>query len=391
MHGLRKKIICLLLSAIIMSSPAYATGMPVVDFSAIATAVANGLQTVQQWQQQLQKWQSEYNRYVESIRGISTGNWKVILRELSNMVDTARGSSAVQWWASENTKDQMTAISGTFADLLKIYSPIELLIGSDGRPGKVETLWNEMMANYENIDSGNKDGWETAHDINNATLSFSNGIFDMINLLGNSYNSIVGGEEDLLNDILGSLRLDKTLYRNELETQRGQIIENLPSSWGVSNYSGFSKAIDSTQKTLALVRQNLANTNKETNPTAYDQYQTSINTMENKIQTLKEAWEAYDNITAMIEDLDTQIDNDRKNAFMKKKESQQQDAVKMKDESVSAEKRRSAEDADEKISAMDQTLPALSPSEERISPNPDKKSVQYVSVGGSNLPVMVRL
>lgn len=82
---LRKAIIVALAIAMAASAPLAATGMPVIDISAITTSITNFAQQVQQWNKQIQVWKSDFDRFAAAAKAISSGDYNRIMQGLKSM------------------------------------------------------------------------------------------------------------------------------------------------------------------------------------------------------------------------------------------------------------------------------------------------------------------
>lgn len=82
--------VLLLISTLI---PAWATGMPVIDITAIANAIAEFSTTVQQYQKQVMQWKSEYDRLARAAESIAKGDFDSILSGISQAATAISGYS----------------------------------------------------------------------------------------------------------------------------------------------------------------------------------------------------------------------------------------------------------------------------------------------------------
>lgn len=298
MRNLRRKASALILLLVLAVTPVFATGLPVVDFSAIATAIANAVSTVQQWQREIRKWQDEYNRYVKSIQGITSGDWHTVLKEMSNMVNTAKGSSAMQWWGSDTAYDVMTGLSGTFTDILDIVSPWELL-------GERYDLLNKTMANIAKKTAEAKDFNEG----NNGALDLAATSLDYVNLLLSTISNSGEASFDLVNDWFSSFALDKQFYKEVLQEKETEVYDSL-SAYNVGNINEIVSEKGNAAQEVADIEYELANIRKEEEPQLYSDTETKLNNAKAKLAALTSAEAAIRNIKKAEEEMTLKIEED---------------------------------------------------------------------------------
>lgn len=299
MHNFKRKVTALILLCAIAITPVFATGLPVVDFSAIATAIANAVSTVQQWQREIKKWQDEYNRYAQAIKGISSGEWHTVLKELSNMVDTAKGSSAMEWWGSETAYDVMTGLSGTFKDVLNIVSPWELL-------GERYDLLNKTMASIaeKTLQSG-----DNVLDPNSGALDLASTSLDYVTLLLNTISNSGEASFDLINDWFSTFTLDKQFYKEVLSDKEEEVYESL-RGYHVSNINDIVNEKKAASEEIANINLELAKITKEETPQLYNDTEAKLKNAKAKLEALTIAETAVRNIQNAKNDLDLQIAED---------------------------------------------------------------------------------
>lgn len=88
-----RKILITVLLLISTLIPAWATGMPVIDITAIANAIAEFSTTVQQYQKQVMQWKSEYDRLARAAESIARGDFDSILSGISQAATAISGYS----------------------------------------------------------------------------------------------------------------------------------------------------------------------------------------------------------------------------------------------------------------------------------------------------------
>lgn len=88
-----RKILITVLLLISTLIPAWATGMPVIDITAIANAIAEFSTTVQQYQKQVMQWKSEYDRLARAAKSIAKGDFDSILSGISQAATAISGYS----------------------------------------------------------------------------------------------------------------------------------------------------------------------------------------------------------------------------------------------------------------------------------------------------------
>jgi hypothetical protein len=134
-----RKILIAFLLVLSVVVPAWSTGYPVIDVSAIMNAIAEFSTTVQQYQKQIMQWKSEYDRLAKAAQSIAKGDFDSVLRGISQAA---------------------TAISGYGADLAffaEVSAAAETgrKLVSDGKQmaNSVESTWSRFLNKVNAADS----------------------------------------------------------------------------------------------------------------------------------------------------------------------------------------------------------------------------------------------
>ncbi len=89
-----RKIVIAVMLLFSVLVPAWSTGMPVIDISAIANAIAEFSTTVQQYQKQVMQWKSEYDRLAKAAQSIAKGDFDSVLNGISQAATMISGYSS---------------------------------------------------------------------------------------------------------------------------------------------------------------------------------------------------------------------------------------------------------------------------------------------------------
>lgn len=138
--------VLLLISTLV---PAWATGMPVIDITAIANAIAEFSTTVQQYQKQVMQWKSEYDRLARAAKSIAKGDFDSILSGISQAATAISGyneslSGFAEIAAAANlgrkvardTKQMTNSVESTWASFLHKMN------STDSAEDAIDVLWD---------------------------------------------------------------------------------------------------------------------------------------------------------------------------------------------------------------------------------------------------------
>ena len=142
MRIIRKALMILLLLGV-MSTPVFAN-MPVIDISAITQGVTQFVQTMQQYQRQIQQWASEFQRLMKAAQNIASGDFDRIIQGITSV------SSQMAGWSSTGTfMDNFLTEIGNTASMTQ-------LLKNNGEQlyGNLMDSWQNLGSAFTNLTSG---------------------------------------------------------------------------------------------------------------------------------------------------------------------------------------------------------------------------------------------
>lgn len=201
MRRIKKYLILLMLLLNVNLVPIFATGYPVIDFTAISTTLKGMATEAAKWQQNLKKWKAEYDKAIKAAKGIASGDFKQIVSSIGSYAQIAKNFTNTDTEGMNKWAQSLDGISGTASDFLKIYGTSELLIKNF--PKVLQTLVADISESAKKIQQ-NK--YNTATD-------YIDGIGATGDYLEDVYNMEFGLLEGLLNKAASFLDDSEDSYK----------------------------------------------------------------------------------------------------------------------------------------------------------------------------------
>lgn len=283
---MKKAIVIILLISSVFS--VFGTGMPVIDVAAIAQSVQNAMTQVNQWNQQIKQWQSEYERVRKAAEKISSGDFTAVISGLASLSNQMSGWTSDFGW-TETSDWLKTASDGSYS-LLAMTSNYQLLLNNAEQMSKV------IQANAEKLIASGGDAWETGSDA--FTLTASAG--DFITSLFTNAGTLGLNALDLSADVMELLKISP----KEAAELYEKAIKDALKKAGFESYEKLLEKIESLKKELSTAEAELLEINASESPNEYAQKQAQIEkikTQLSELQALKEKCIAIDKQLAEIE------------------------------------------------------------------------------------------
>lgn len=277
MRIIRKALMILLLLGV-MSTPVFAN-MPVIDISAITQGVTQFVQTMQQYQRQIQQWASEFQRLMKAAQNIASGDFDRIIQGITSV------SSQMAGWSS----------TGTFMD--NFLTEI----------GNTASMTKMLKDNGEKLYGSLQDQWTN---FGNAISSISAGssVEDVLGAISTGGSAFLNLGSDTLGNLSGSasLVLDSAEYIQQWG-YLSQAQEMLEASGENSNTDGNGEA----QSVLDSIQAQIDKINEMLHGPEGDNNETSLYGKLNAALTADEATGEYEEAAA--EQLKVQIEQQERN------------------------------------------------------------------------------
>lgn len=255
----------------------FATGMPVIDVSAIAQAITEAVAAVQRWNQQLNQWKSEYDRLKAASEKIASGDFTAIVTGIGNLAGQLSG------WADYagigRAEDWLDSVEDGSYSLLGMLSNSKLLVAN------YEILEKQVSRNLERIQAEARNSGELIGDSLFESGSFS--LKSMMNLLQNGGNAVISGA-NLYNDIVDLFNVTPAELAEIYDNSMNKALQ----SAGYTDKADLQKKIAELQKEISEASAELMDMNAESNPTKYNDKKAEIDEKKNRLATMQNllAW-----------------------------------------------------------------------------------------------------
>lgn len=274
----KKLIVVILLFSTLFS--VVATGMPVIDVAAIAQAVQSAMTQVNQWNQQLKQWQSEYERIKKAAEQISSGNFTSVVTGLASLSGQMSGWAESLGWAG--TMEFLDAAEDGSYSLLSMANNAQLSLYSlEALAKKIET---KAKANTDDdkVISGfiGAESW-----------------LDFTSILLNSGGSLGLDIANLTNDVVALSQIGPS----ESVAIYEKALAGTMSKLGYNSYDDLLSALSKAKEERSQLYQDLAKINPSENVSAYSQMQTKIEEKDKEIAEMEAFIEQYNTVKAKIQ------------------------------------------------------------------------------------------
>lgn len=272
---MKKVIVIVLLFCSVFSI--FAAGTPVIDVTAITTAIQNFTTTVEQYNRQIKQWQSEYERLKKSAEAISSGDFMTVVSGVASLASQMSGWTSDLGW-TETTEWLKKAEDGSYS-MAGILTNTNLLLNN------LETITDTLEANVEGL-KDIEDGW----DLGSSGFDMAVDIGDFVtNLLTNGGNMVISGFEmfeDVANMFLMTPDVAVEMYRNILK-------DTLKKKAGVSSYDELLDKITSVNDEITKAQAELLEIDPTEEARKYKQKENQIEQLEKQMKELKELKDLY--------------------------------------------------------------------------------------------------
>lgn len=226
MRRFRKRILLILIISLAGVFTASAN-MPVIDVTAIAQAVTSYVQTIKEWNAQVQQWKSEFDRIEKAAKGLSSGDFTQIVSGLASL--TTQMSS---WHLSENLFNSYYIDKALSATGNGSYSLLRIMNNS-------QILENNIDYFVDTISSQIKKWSEKDADGN----SMWDNIYTSSGVLGTGAKA--GSEAAGMSSLISNLLLNILKQGGDITTEAASIINEMAGIFQVSpeEYASFYKKI----------------------------------------------------------------------------------------------------------------------------------------------------
>lgn len=275
----KKLIIIVLLFSSLFSI--FATGMPVIDVAAIAQAVTEAITQVQQWNQQLKQWQSEYERVRKAAEKITSGDFMSVVSGLASLTSQMSGWAGSLSWA--DGEDWLKSASDGSYSLLSMMNNSQMLATNmESIIKKIETNANKSA----------KDGWEAGS--NAFSVATGVGDFFVSSLSGAASIGLDG--LNLANDVLNMLRVSPDDIAEMYEKQVSSALQNAK----FNSYEDLVKSTDNLKSQLSSAEAKLLDISASESPDQYAQQQAQIASLTSQINEQESLAEKINKVNAKI-------------------------------------------------------------------------------------------
>lgn len=239
MGNIKRKLLVLLLMLVIGVTPVFAN-MPVIDFTAIAQAITSYIQTIQEWNAQVQQWKSEYDRIAKAAKGIASGEFSEIIKSIGSLASQVSGWELGK--TLSNGKDlyfdnALSSIGDGSYSLLALMSNTDLLMANYDtfmeifEENAFKSIEEKMNAA---INDDNLDGWDKSSAIMDGAESVINTIANSIGSLLTSGGAAAQSAADVWNNYSSFLNVSPERYAEVLEQM---VKENIEKATGDKAHS----------------------------------------------------------------------------------------------------------------------------------------------------------
>ena len=230
MGNIRRKLLALLLMLAIGVTPVFAN-MPVIDFTAIPQAITSYIQTIHEWNAQIQQWKSEYDRIAKAAKGIASGDFSEIIKSIGSLASQVSGWELGK--TLSNGKDlyfdnALSSIGDGSYSLLGLMSNTDLLLANYDTFMEVfeenafKSIEEKMNAA---INDDNLDGWDKSSAIMDGMDSVIKNIANSLGNLLSSGGAVADSVADVWNDYSSFLNVSPERYAEVLEQMVKENIE----------------------------------------------------------------------------------------------------------------------------------------------------------------------
>lgn len=260
-----KKRLLIIVAVVCMMFQLPATGMPVIDISAIAQAVTQYITTIQNWNQQLQHWKEEYDRLKQASAQIVSGDFTAVMRGIGNLAGQMAGwakyhglEDASQWGYNVKT--------GSYS-LLNLISNSELLLAN------WDLLESQFKTNQARIEeSARNDGEYLGDSLFNVSDTTLKGVVSTLTGFGN----LMGSGASLYNSVAENINALFEVSPSELVKVYDETIQKALKQEGYKDYEDFKKKMSKQKNKIQDIERELAKIDPSTSAMQYSQKQAQI-------------------------------------------------------------------------------------------------------------------
>ena len=287
-----KKRLLIVIAVVCMMFQLPATGMPVIDVSAIAQAVTQYVTTIQNWNQQLQHWKEEYDRLKDASAKIVSGDFTSVVQGVANLAGQMAG------WA-EYAKMEDAA---QFGYNIKTggYSLLSLITDSKLLLANWDVLEEQFDQNIKRIEESARNDAELAGDATFAFKDFS--LKTLTSAMTNIGNMMQDGAS-LYNSVAENINALFFASPNELAGLYENTMQKGLEQEGYTSYEDLKKKMSDKKNEILKLQGELTKIDPSTSQMQYSQKQSQIEiekTYYEKMETL-ENW--YRNMQKQKEEI----------------------------------------------------------------------------------------
>lgn len=301
-----KRILIVFLLLICFSFSCFAN-MPVIDVTAIATALMDYYEKITQWQAQLQQWQSEFDRIQKAAQGIANGDYMTVLSSVASLTTQMSTWNLNKTVFDNDFVDRALAATGD-----STYSLINIISNAELLQANLNTVWKTIEQNVTKAQKINQTYGQTSEGgvVGSTAAASSNALNTTSNILNLIKTTLLSGSKttseiaNIYNNLAELFNVTPEEYANLLrEIQTETLYGSTNGTANAKTSTELRKYINTKEAEKARLQESLSKIGSD-ETTKKEQTQISINSLEEEIKKLEEleAWSrAMDTKIAEVE------------------------------------------------------------------------------------------
>lgn len=286
-----KRILIVLMLLITVSFNCFAN-MPVIDVTAIATAINSFYQNVTQAQRQIQQWQSEFDRIKKSAEGIANGDFSTILSSFAAL--TSQMSS---WNISKTVFDDEWFDHALANTSDSTYSILNIMSNSEFLMNNIDTVFDTLKKNMEKMESvANNYGYKSeggyvgsTADAASTSLSSMNSALSLVKNFAKTAGNNIQETAEIYNNLAELFNMSPEDYADFLrDIQEDTLYSSTKGTANAKSTTDLTTYIASRNKELADLRTSLSQISSSEESRKHTETTLSIENMEKEIADLEE-------------------------------------------------------------------------------------------------------
>lgn len=345
-----KRILIVFLLLICFSFSCFAN-MPVIDVTAIATAIMDYYEKISQWQTQLQQWQSEFDRIQKAAQGIANGDFMTMLSSVAALTTQMSSWNLNKTVFNNDFVDRALAATGD-----STYSLINIISNAELLQSNLSTVWKTIEQNvskaqkindtYGQKSEGGVVG-STAAASSNALNTTSN-VLNLIKTALLSANTTTKEAANIFNNFTELFNVTPEEYASMLrEIQAETLYGSTKGTANAKTSAELRTYINKKTADKARLQNSLSSIGSD-ETTKKEQTETSIASIEAEIKELEE----LEDWSRDLDDKIAEVEKQQTNYEFAKSESERREALIETQKSIDKYKNEIAKEREEELEKL---------------------------------------